>query len=82
MKVTHVYTTPTTKLSSTHLSVPADEDGVALDVSVDDSLGVEVVQSPQTTLTDGSYLLLTQTGGREREREREREKGEGGGGRE
>ena len=65
----HEQATPTTDLSSTHLAVPADEDRVALDVSMDDPLRVEVVKSLQATLTDGGYLLLTETGERERGRE-------------
>lgn len=41
-------------------SIQSQQNGVALDVSVDDALGVEVGQSLQNALTHGCYLLLIQ----------------------
>lgn len=56
----------TTSTSSNNLrnicypSVQRKEDGVALDVSVDDTLGVEVGQGLKDALTHRRYLLLVQ----------------------
>lgn len=40
--------------------VQGEQDGVALDVSVDHTLRVQVRQRPQDPLTDCRYLLLVQ----------------------